>query len=81
MSSPRRSRPPKLKRIHSRYHNPEPGEWIQPVRRGYRLACCDCGLTHTLNFRVHNGRVQFAVFRNNRATAVMRRRPHTHTAK
>lgn len=30
----------------------EPGEWVQPVRRGYRLQCCDCGLMHRLNFRL-----------------------------
>jgi len=26
--------------------------WIQPVMQGYRLACCDCGLVHTMEFRV-----------------------------
>jgi hypothetical protein len=48
--------------------------WIQPVRRDYRLACCDCGLVHSLDFRVRKGRAQFRVSRNNRATAAMRRR-------
>ena len=28
------------------------GEWIQPVAHGYRLQCCDCGLTHKLDFAV-----------------------------
>ncbi len=28
------------------------GEWVQPVRRGYRMKCCDCGLVHVLNFRL-----------------------------
>lgn len=25
--------------------------WVQPVMRGYKLACCDCGLVHLLEFR------------------------------
>lgn len=56
-----------------KFAKPEEGEWVQPVRKGYKLACCDCGLVHTLDFRVHGGRAQFRVFRNNRSTAMMRR--------
>ena len=26
--------------------------WIAPVRRGHRIACCDCGSVHELQFRV-----------------------------
>lgn len=26
-------------------------EWIIPVMRGYRLICCDCGLSHTMEFK------------------------------
>ncbi len=22
------------------------GEWVQPVRKGYKMGCCDCGLVH-----------------------------------
>lgn len=43
------------------------GEWVQPIRRGYLLKCCDCGLVHQLNFRlVKHGRgfcIQFQAFR------------------
>ena len=28
------------------------GEWVQPVRKGYRFQCCDCSLVHRLDFRV-----------------------------
>lgn len=27
-------------------------EWTQPVMRGYKLACCDCGLVHDMEFNV-----------------------------
>jgi hypothetical protein len=55
------------------YYKPKAGEWIQPRRRGYRLACCDCGLVHTMDFRVFRGRPQFRVFSNARATGQVRR--------
>jgi len=57
----------------SSYATPKAGEWVQPVEQGYKMACCDCGLVHTMDFRIENGRVQFRVTRNNRATGQMRR--------
>lgn len=56
-----------------KYKNEVAGRWIQPVRKGYRMACCDCGLVHVVDFRIHKGRVQMRFFRHNRATAAMRR--------
>lgn len=56
-----------------RYQQVQAGEWVQPVRKGYRLRCCDCGLVHTLNFRLFRRRIQFQAFRHNRATAAVRR--------
>jgi hypothetical protein len=55
------------------YQQPAEGEWVQPVRRGYKMACCDCGLVHVLDFRVQRNRVQFRVFRHARATGQLRR--------
>ena len=26
-------------------------EWQQPIMRGYRMECCDCGLVHEMEFR------------------------------
>lgn len=35
-------------------------EWVQPVVRGYKMQCCDCGLIHVLDFRIGDGqRIQF----------------------
>lgn len=56
-----------------RYTDGKSGEWVQPIRKGYKLACCDCGLVHTMDFRIHNGRIQMRAERDNRATANMRR--------
>lgn len=68
-------RPRKLPRRRSnQFYSPKPGEWQQPCHRGYLLACCDCGLVHTMNFRTYKGRPQFAVWRNKRATTAMRKR-------
>ena len=35
----------------SKYEEPESNEWVQPIRNGYKLACCDCGLVHDIDFR------------------------------
>jgi hypothetical protein len=48
-------------------------EWVQPVKKNYKMACCDCGLIHELDFRIVKNRVQFRARRNNRATGQFRR--------
>lgn len=75
-----------------RYQNPKGTDWIQPIMRGYKMMCCDCGLVHRMNFRVvladeHGGRVlrqvdekhrvQFQAARHNRSTAAARRKYET----
>jgi len=57
----------------STYYEPEAGEWVQPIRRGYKMRCCDCGLVHKFDFRIHKGHIQFRVFRDERSTAASRR--------
>lgn len=39
------------------------GEWTQPIRNGYLMKCCDCGLVHSMDFRIRRGRAQFRAFR------------------
>lgn len=52
-------------------------EWIRPTMKGYKMACCDCGLIHELDFKVirwgRGHKIKFRARRNNRATAQMRR--------
>lgn len=62
----------------AKYDEPKAGEWVQPRRRGYKMACCDCGLVHRMNFRLvesaNGGKsIQFQAFRDERATAAIRR--------
>ncbi len=62
-----------------RYTKHKAGEWVSPVHKGYKLRCCDCGLVHKVDFRVvtrGSGRkdVEFRVFRDERATAAVRRK-------
>lgn len=47
--------------------------WVQPLMSGYKLCCCDCGLVHTMDFRVEDGQVQYRISRNNRSTGQVRR--------
>ena len=49
------------------------GAWVQPIRRGYKMACCDCGLVHRMDFRIYGRHIQFRAFRENRSTALVRR--------
>jgi len=62
----------------ARYPHPKAGEWIHPVKRGYKMACCDCGLVHVVDFdHIPWGRgrkVVIRAWRDERATAARRRK-------
>ena len=61
------------------YHKAKPGEWIKPKRKGYKMACCDCGLVHRVDFIIVHSRnkklkqIQFRAYRDERATGQLRR--------
>jgi len=61
----------------SKYLYVNDGEWIVPKRRGYKLICCDCGLTHRINFKLVKtpigNQIYFQAFRENRVTGQIRR--------
>src|SRR6185437_14015880 len=64
-----------------KFKEPASGEWIQPVEspRAYLLQCCDCGLVHSVHFRVGQDRkgkqrAHFKVYRNERVTRAVRRK-------
>ena len=60
-----------------KYNEPKAGEWVRPVRKGYKFACCDCGLVHKLDFKLvkygKGKKILFKAFRDNRATGQIRR--------
>jgi len=66
-----------MRRQRRRYPQVYDGEWVAPRRSEYRMACCDCGLVHVLQFRLvpyGSGRaIEFRGFRDARATAGIRR--------
>lgn len=48
-------------------------DWIHPLP-GYRMACCDCGLVHDMEFRIDDlGQINFRANRNTRSTGQLRR--------
>lgn len=57
----------------TKYKAVKDGEWIRPKRRGWKMACCDCGLVHTVNFRIKNGRIEMQAYRHGLATGGKRR--------
>lgn len=61
-----------------KYEELSDGEWCEPIMKGYKFMCCDCQLTHTMDFEIKTryGRkyIRFRAFRDNRATALARRK-------
>ena len=60
-----------------RYPDLKDNEWFIPVRKAYRMACCDCGLVHEIDFKLvphKSGKgIMIRARRHNRATAAVRR--------
>jgi hypothetical protein len=52
-------------------------EWIRPIRKGYKMACCDCNLVHDLDFRVRKEFrglvIEFRARRNSKETKKLRK--------
>jgi len=63
---------PSVKR-RSKYAQVWSGIW-EDLPRAWDLACCDCGLIHGIEVRVHYGEPQIRMTVNKRATASYRRR-------
>ena len=57
----------------AKYDNVKPYEWIRPVMEGYKMACCDCGLVHKIDFKIEDGRVWIKATRDRRATGQIRK--------
>lgn len=55
------------------YQQVHDGDWNWMSRK-FKLACCDCGLVHKVKMKTRKGRLWLQIFRDDRATAAMRRR-------
>lgn len=53
-----------------KYEQVYSGNWVQPIRRGYRMKCCGCGLVHVVDFRLvphpRGKKIQFRAYRRQR---------------
>jgi len=58
---------------YEKYRKHEEGEWVRPIRKNWQMCCCDCGLVHTIDFKVKNKVIWLRAFRNNRSTGQVRR--------
>lgn len=56
-----------------KYPTLQDGEWVRPVRRKFKMICCDCGLVHDTDFRIVGKHIEFRSYRNYRSTGQIRR--------
>ena len=49
------------------------GQWFRPTMKGFKEACCSCGLVHRVDYRVRKGKVEFRCWTVPRSTAMIRR--------
>lgn len=56
----------------STYQQVWDGEWL-PLNRVEVVACCGCGLTHIIRYRVRKGKPGVQYTRDNRRTGQLRR--------
>jgi len=60
------------KKIH--YDQAYDNEWILPLKKSYRMCCCDCNLVHQMDFRIKGKDVEYRARRDKKETARLRRR-------
>lgn len=56
-----------------KYEDVTGDQWWPIARRGNKVACCDCGLVHTVDCRLKGKTVEVRFARDERATAGIRR--------
>lgn len=56
-----------------KYQQAYDGDWVQPIMKGWKMRCCDCGLVHTVNIRIVGKKVQIQATRDKKATSNSRR--------
>ena len=56
-----------------RLYKPKAKDSLNWRKKDYKFACCDCNLVHRVRFAVKGSTLSFEVWRDNRATAALRR--------
>ena len=49
------------------------GQWDRIRKKGFKMACCDCGLVHKLDFKIEGKTLFMKGERDNRSTGQLRR--------
>jgi hypothetical protein len=65
--------PKKQDKSGEEYYQVEEGEWVDIVRRGFVMVCCDCRLTHTMNLKIKDRKTHLQCFRDDKETKRLRR--------
>ena len=73
------ARSPKSERKSS-YEQIWSGVWTDIEEMPLDIACCDCGLVHEVDARIHDGKVQIRLTEKRRETGQLRRY-HDHPCK
>jgi hypothetical protein len=56
------------------YHQLHDNDWVRPIKKGYRIKCCSCGLVHVLDFKtIKHGKGISVMFRARRDLRATRR--------
>lgn len=70
------------------YEHITEGDWFSAVKEGQDISCCDCGLVHSLEFRLRGGCIQYRFRLRPRQTGQIRRwnkirvvRPHAFASR
>ena len=56
-----------------RLYKPKASDSVNWKTKDYKFACCDCNLVHRVRFKVVGSLLSFEVWRDNRATAQLRK--------
>lgn len=57
-----------------KYDKTKSNEWVYPVRKDFKMACCDCGLVHSFDFQIRNGQIRIRARRDDVQTEQLRKK-------
>lgn len=74
-----------MKKIEGKFYSPRPNwlgwsKWLR-LHAEEIITCCNCGLAHTFQFKVFNGRIKWRAKRNKEQTKLAREKYHNEKSK